>query len=48
MTRAAALARILDTMPTDQREPFRDRHRALGILTRQTATALPPPTETAE
>ena len=46
--RAAALARILDTMPADQREPFRDRLRALGILTRETEAALPPPTDPTE
>ncbi len=46
--RAAALARILDTMPAKDREPFLDRLRTLGILTRETEAALPPPTEPAE
>jgi hypothetical protein len=46
--RAVALARILDTLPPDQREPFLARLRTVGILTRETEAALPPPTAATE
>jgi hypothetical protein len=41
--RAAAIARIMETLPPDQRQPFLDRLRAVRILTRDTEAAMPPP-----
>jgi hypothetical protein len=47
--RAAALRRILDGMEEPKREPFLDRLRTVGILTRETEAALaPPPTPPTE